>query len=315
MSENLPALQPNEVSDFGSFRNPEVSLREAELVAQAFRKRAIALELFKTIGASRHLLVEGWQMLGSMYRVTTSIESTRYLDFGNVTGWEATAKAIYVPTGQEISRADAMCLSDEENWGPRNKYEWVYEDGKKVKKLIGSTPTPTQQLRSMAQTRASSKCYANLLKFVARMAGFASTPAEEMTGHEDTSGSMPPQQGSAGPQRSSSSGPVISEPQAKRLYAIGKTAGKSADEAKAILERFGFASGANVTKDKYEEVCKAMESKAPPGAGSAPPNQPPADLRDYTEWPDGIEDEWVRFKGQIYRFDHAKSMYQIWGEK
>lgn len=314
MSDNLPVLQQDNISDFGSFRNPEVALKEAELVAQAFKKRAIALLLFKEIGTSKHLLIEGWQMLGSMYRVTTSIESTRYLDMGNITGWEATARAIYVPTGQEISRAEAMCLSDEDNWGPRPKYEWV--EGKK--RQIGTVPTPTQQLRSMAQTRASSKCYANLLKFVARMAGFASTPAEEMTGHEDTSGAMPP---GPGPQRAAG-GPVISEAQAKRLYAISKGSGKSDDQVKAILAKYGFDSNKNVTKDKYEQICAEMEGKATASApaGAAPPpaaptNQPPANLKDHQEWPDGIEDEWVKYRGETYRFSGDANNYQVWTGK
>jgi hypothetical protein len=280
MSEALQSVQTAELSgvDFGNFRNPEVALREAELVAQAFAKRAEKLQLYKTIGASKHLLIEGWQMLASMYRVTASITSTKYLEFGGVTGWEATAEAIYIPTGQVVSRADAMCLSDEDNWGPRPKYEWREENGKRVKTLIGTVPTPTQQLRSMAQTRSCSKVYANLLKFVARMAGFAGTPAEEMTGNEsgthgDNGGQHQPSgNGGGGPQRAQT-GPVISEAQAKRLFAIGKQSGRTPDQQKAILQHFGFSDDREITKDKYEAICSAMQNPqwAPPsGAASQP---------------------------------------------
>lgn len=256
------------MSDFGSFRNPDLALREAEMVAAAFAKRAEKLQLYKTIGTSKHLLVEGWQMLGSMYRVTASITSTRYVDFGNVTGWEATAEAIYVPTGQKISQADAMCLSDEDNWGPRPKYEWVDgENGKRVKKLIGTVPTPTQQLRSMAQTRACSKVYSNLLKFVARMAGFAGTPGEEMTGDEGAGEGQ--RNNVQQPRRASESGGngnggapagnVISEAQGKRFFAICKQSGKSEDQIKAILKHFGFASDRDITRDKYEAICTEVQ--------------------------------------------------------
>lgn len=263
MSEsNLPVQPPIDqggMVEFGSFRNPEVALKEAELVAQAFKKRAESLQLYKQIGSSKHLLIEGWQMLASMYRVTASITSTKFIDLGSVTGWEANAVAIHVPSGQQISSADAMCLSDEENWGPRPQYEWREKQGGggREKVLVGTVPTPTQQLRSMAQTRAISKVLSNLLKFVARMAGYAGTPAEEMTGDEHHSG------GVSQPGRKSESGPTISEAQAKRMFALSKQAGKSNEEVAAILKKFGFEKSAEVTRDKYEAICAAIQAPAP----------------------------------------------------
>lgn len=153
MSEQLQT-QDNGGLEFGSFRNPELAMKEAEMVAAAFRKRAESLQLYKEIGTakSKHLLIEGWQMLASMYRITASITSTRYVEFGDVNGWEATAEAIHIPTGQVVSRADAICLSDEDNWGPRPKYEWRDDgSGTKKKVQVGTVATPTQQLRSMSQ--------------------------------------------------------------------------------------------------------------------------------------------------------------------
>lgn len=252
-------IQPSEgqVIEFGQFRNPETVLREAELVAQTFAKRAEKLQLYKTIGPSKHLLIEGWQMLASMYRVTAGIVDDGFITIGNVQGYEATAEAIYVPTGQRISTAKAMCLSDEENWGPRNKYEWKNRE----KILVGTTATPLQQLRSMAQTRACSKVLSNLLKFVARMGGYAGTPGEEMTGNEDTSGNGG---GTQAPQRRASTGSdggtvtngsLISEAQAKRMYALGKGANKTSDQVGIILAHFGFKKAEDVTRGQYEAVC------------------------------------------------------------
>jgi hypothetical protein len=242
-----------QVIEFGSFRHPETVLKEAELVAKTFQRRAEQLQLYKTIGPSKHLLIEGWQMLASMYRVTAGVVEDRYIEIGDARGYEATAEAIYVLTAQRISTAKAMCLSDEENWGMRNKYEWV----NKVKTLVGTTPTPLQQLRSMAQTRACSKVLSNLLKWVARMGGYAGTPSEEMTGQEDTSapgnggGMQQPQRKSSG----SGSG-LISEAQEKRLWALAHQANKNKETVGVILAHYGFPDGSQtVTRDKYQDVC------------------------------------------------------------
>src|SRR6516165_10480265 len=48
--------------EFGSFRSPEQHLKEAQAVAAAFAKEARRLQLYKRIGESDHLLVEGWQL-------------------------------------------------------------------------------------------------------------------------------------------------------------------------------------------------------------------------------------------------------------
>jgi hypothetical protein len=101
-----------------------------------------------------------------------------------------------------------MCLNDEEKWRSRTKYEWRYAkrsggtsledpgkeelvwekgtDGKsrpqKVKVIAGEETVPMFQLRSMAQTRAGSKCLRNCFAWVAVLAGYKPTPAEEMDG-------------------------------------------------------------------------------------------------------------------------------------
>jgi hypothetical protein len=257
MSEQLPTVvAPSEAQliEFGSFRHPETVLKEAELVARTFAKRAEGLQLYKTIGPSKHLLIEGWQTLAAMYRVTAGVVEDRYIEIGDAHGYEATAEAIYVPTAQRISMAKAMCLSDEENWGLRPKYEWRNGPNGREKVKVSDTPTPLQQLRSMAQTRACSKVLSNLLKWVARMGGFAGTPAEEMTepgAQEDAHAQQR--------QRPNGGAPVvISEAQAKRLYALGHSAGKSRDEVGIVVANFGFRDAADITRDKYEAICNEV---------------------------------------------------------
>jgi hypothetical protein len=314
MSEQTLTLADDSggIVEFGSFRNPELALREMEQVAAAFQKRANTLGLYKKIGDSKHLLIEGWQMLAAMYRVTASVRETKYVAFGDVNGWEATAIAIHVPSGREISSADGMCLSDEDNWGPRTKYEWFDKpDGGRGKRAMGTVPTPTQQLRSMAQTRACSKVLSNLLKPVARMAGFAGTPGEEMTGDEG-SGDRPPV---SQPGRKSEAGLVISEAQAKRLWALAKSASKGEDHIRAVLKHFGFESSKDVTRDKYDSVCAAVQKDLPAQAQSQPnpSDQPPADLKDHPDWPEVLSgDQWFKVKGVVHRISPKTGNYQPW---
>lgn len=253
MADNaaVPVPQATELVEFGSFRSPESALREAEMVAKAFKLRADRLGLYKQIGQSKHLLIEGWQMLAAMYRVTAGIVEDKYVEYGDADGFECTAEAIYVPTGRRISTAMGMCLNDEENWDTRPKYEYV--EGKKTH--VEDISVPLQQIRSMAQTRACSKVLSNLLKWVAKMAGFETTPAEEMEG------SGRPANAPQSPQRTGNAGPtsVISEKQVGRIWAIGRH--KSKEAIGVILAAFGFSAAtvdeaaAMVTRDKYDAIC------------------------------------------------------------
>ncbi len=234
-------------------RSPETVLNEAQMVANALRRQADKLQLFKQIGGSKHLKIEGWQMVGAMFRVTAKVVETRFLDYGQVRGYEAVAEAYHIPTGQVVGRAEGMCLSDEENWGLRPKYE-KGENGERGTKVL--VPVPLQQLRSMAQTRACSKVLSNAFKWIATMGGFAGTPAEEMAGNEYDADGKEIQQ----PQRkSAATGVVISEPQAKRFYAIAKGSGKSDDEIKAFLKQCGYEKSAEIPRDRYEHICELVK--------------------------------------------------------
>ena len=121
---------------------------------------------------------EDWQTVGRFYGIAPRIVITRPLTIGEVSGWEATAEAVHVPTGRVVASADAMCMDDEEKWRARPKYEWhyvkksggtsledpgsselIWEKGannknrpKKERVLVGEERVPSFQLRSMAQT-------------------------------------------------------------------------------------------------------------------------------------------------------------------
>ncbi len=63
---------------------------------------------------------------------------------------------------------------------------------------------------------------------------------------------------------------LISEPQAKRLFAITSKAGLRHDDVKAYLKKqHGWDSSSQITRDKYEEVCRWVES----GGAAAGPSE------------------------------------------
>lgn len=164
--------------------------------------------LFKEISGRRHVLVDGWTLLGVMVGVapvtvwtrkiedetagtfrppTTEIRPatlhSKYCSNGRsghqqtdgcdtytkekpvvvdagLGGWEARVE-VKNAAGMTIGAAESECRWSEPTWADRDSYA----------------------LRSMAQTRATSKALRQPLGFIVQLAGFEATPAEEMPAH------------------------------------------------------------------------------------------------------------------------------------
>lgn len=149
-------LEPVEDATVTLFRtnDPVQVLTEATRTADALADVLKSRNLTTNIQGKDHVQIEGWQTLGAMLGVTPVCVWTRSL--GN--GWEARVEARTLD-GRVVGSAEAMCTRDEKMWRNRDDYA----------------------LRSMAQTRASSKALASPLRFVVTLAGYEGTPAEEMT--------------------------------------------------------------------------------------------------------------------------------------
>lgn len=168
------------------------------------------------INGERYIEVDEWLIVARFYGCSVTIVSTTYVSYDGVYGFEAIA-ALIDKSGREIGRAESMCLSDEERWSTQAKKEWAYclkdtgdpedcskhdhsvddpgselliwvpnpkKEGKKMPQrariVTGDVRVPLFQLRSMAQTRATGKICRLNFGFVPALAGFRSTPAEEM---------------------------------------------------------------------------------------------------------------------------------------
>jgi hypothetical protein len=143
----------------GLFRteDPVEVVEKAVRVADALKAVIVSKQLFTMIQGKAHVGVEGWTLLGSMLGVTAVCTHTEKLD--DVT-WKATVEA-RDQHGRVVGQADALC-SGREKRGP-----WKNADD--------------YARCSMAQTRATSKALKGPLGFVLSLAGYATTPAEEMT--------------------------------------------------------------------------------------------------------------------------------------
>lgn len=133
--------------------DPAEIIRRATTLANELKRVLVEQNLVSRIREREHVRVEGWTLLGSMLGVFPVCVWTRKLD----NGWEARVEARTL-SGAVVGAAEAECLNTEKTWNSRDDYA----------------------LRSMAQTRATSKALRQPLGFVVTLAGFDPTPAEEM---------------------------------------------------------------------------------------------------------------------------------------
>lgn len=135
--------------------DPEKQLEFAAKAASALMKVVKP----KKINGKDYLEFGAWQTLGRFFGSTVGVEWTKPItnEKNEVIGYEARARVLQ--RGEEISSAEASCMRKERNWATRDEFA----------------------IKSMAQTRASAKALRNAFGWVAEMAGYASTPAEEMT--------------------------------------------------------------------------------------------------------------------------------------
>ena len=139
--------------------DPAEMLRRASVMAEQLAAVVRKQKLTSNISGKEHVRVEGWTLLGSMLGVFPVCEWTRE----TANGWEARVEARTL-SGQVVGAAEAQCDRSESTWKNRDGYA----------------------LRSMAQTRATSKALRQPLGFVMQLAGFDPTPAEEMPRSSET---------------------------------------------------------------------------------------------------------------------------------
>lgn len=162
MTQSLETYNPTDLVLVG---NPRSIIAQAKEAATALMAVVEEQHLYMEKGESRHLYIEAWELLGAFYGVsagTSQLGDVRDLyENGQYLGSEAYATLVD-KNGMKIGGASAVVLREEP----------------------GREDMPIFQMRSMAQTRAASKAHRLKLAYVAVLAGFSGTPAEEMTQEE-----------------------------------------------------------------------------------------------------------------------------------
>jgi len=145
-------------------QQPAEVIASAQLAAKQLTNVVSQRKNKLVINNKQYLYFEDWQTLGRFFGVAARVISTEEI-YRQTTAKGAPivigylAKAAAVHQGYEVSAAEAECTITEVKW--KNK--------------------PLFQLRSMAQTRACSKVLRNCLGWVAVLADYEATPAEEAT--------------------------------------------------------------------------------------------------------------------------------------
>lgn len=147
---NLPAVRSSGMLLAGA--DTQAKLEHAMEIAKALSHVIDQQGLYASIGGKKHVLVEGWELLGSLLGVFPVVEWSRPVE----NGWEARVVAKTLE-GAEVGSAEMMCTRDENRWKSADDYA----------------------IRSMAQTRAVSKSLRAPLGFVMKLAGYDPTPEAE----------------------------------------------------------------------------------------------------------------------------------------
>lgn len=114
--------------------------------------------LSTTIQGREYLTAEAWGAAGEMLDLSVRVDEPKpFTDSKGGLGYACRAH-LYRPDGRELSTAVAICTRSETRWSRADDYA----------------------LYSMSQTRAISKAYRSRLSFIAVLAGYEPTPAEEM---------------------------------------------------------------------------------------------------------------------------------------
>lgn len=206
---------------------PDEVIARAVKVADALKKVIESKGLVKRIQGREFVEVAGWQTVATMVGVTAFCEWTRPLE----DGWEA--RVVVKRNGVDIGAAEAQCTKNERAWASRDGYA----------------------LRSMAQTRATSKALRSVLGFIVVLAGYADTPAEEVPkeGFDDAKHRpAPPQDDSADRARGQ-----------KAVAALCREKGISDDTRHAEAEAmFGEPSMKNLSYGDLRALYKRLKELA-----------------------------------------------------
>ena len=128
------------------------------LMANVLKSHVIKQELFTNIQGKNYVHVEGWQFAGGLLGTYPRISKVENASSGTEKKWISECEIVRIKDGAVIGFGTALCSNIESKKKSFDEYAVL----------------------SMAQTRAIGKAYRNSIGWVMKLAGYESTPAEEM---------------------------------------------------------------------------------------------------------------------------------------
>lgn len=149
-----------------SVQHPTDMIGRASEIATALARVVKDRKLSRNISGREYVYVDGWSTMGAMIGILPREVSVLEHDNGD---FEATVELIRVTDGAVVGQGSAIVGYEEATWKSRPRYA----------------------KRSMAITRATGKAYRLGFSWIMSLAGYATTPAEEMDGLEDKPAQAP----------------------------------------------------------------------------------------------------------------------------
>jgi hypothetical protein len=196
--------------------------RQATALADILEKR----KLYTVIQGRKHVNVEGWQTLGALNGLqafTERVQVARTED-GFIEAL-AIVSARRVSDGTAVAQVEGFCSTRESRWKGRDEYA----------------------VRSMAQTRATSKVFRQALAWVMVLAGYEATPQEETPGDH-------------GPD-------ALTSPEERAYQVAWKAANDEArDAARKFLSEKGYKAGEFAVRGRphYHEALRLLGAEVAP---------------------------------------------------
>lgn len=231
-------LVPTQPQSLVGTNDPIEAVERLTKVADALKRVVDQKSLIARIQGKEYPLVGAWQTLGVLLGVTAITEWTRpIMRDDKVYGYEARVE-VRTLDGHVVGAAESMCTREG---------QWARSD--------------ENALRSMAQTRATSKALRGPLGFVMQLAGYEATPAEEMPrgGGEDAPARP---QATARPARETEA--AASPAQRRLIFKTARDAGL--DDERPMRAIFLFVAGTphsdRIPASKVDAVLGAVTDHA-----------------------------------------------------
>ena len=276
-------------------RTPDQLIAEGREQANALMRVVKEAGLAKDLGGSKpHLEVEAWQTIGRFNGYLTDVVWTRPItEEGIKVGYEARAELVRIDDGAHLIGAEAECRFDE---------EIEKKDGTVIKRWDDD-----YAVRSMAQTRAQSKLGRMAFAWVAVLAGYSGTPAEEMDGVKRGGRKV---EFPFGKHKGKSPADLTATELHQELsFWEKKVAEETNPKFKANNERLLKAIQESIAEKSAKVESSAAPTATVKGDGEVPSLSPPAGD------PSPLEQEWVKVRELMEAKGWTEAKLTLWCRK